>query len=30
MRDLAVNGEVPPSTQKAVWYDLMKTAEQRP
>lgn len=29
MRDLAVNGEVPPSTQKAVWYDLMNTAEKR-
>lgn len=28
MRDLAVNGEVPPSTQKAVWYDYFKTAEQ--
>lgn len=29
MRDLAVNGSVPPSTQKAVWYDLMNTAEKR-
>ena len=29
MRDLAVNGEVPPSTQKAVWYDLISTAEKR-
>jgi hypothetical protein len=29
MRDLAVKGEVPPSTQKAVWYDLMNTAEKR-
>lgn len=29
MRDLAVNGEVPPSTQKAVWYDLMSIAEKR-
>lgn len=29
MRDLAVNGEVPPSTQKAVWYDLIGTAEKR-
>jgi hypothetical protein len=29
MRDLAVNGSVPPSTQKAVWYDLIGTAEKR-
>lgn len=28
MRDLAVNGEVPPSTQKAVWHDLIGTAEK--
>lgn len=28
MRDLAVNGEVPPSTQKAVWHDLIDRAER--
>lgn len=28
MRDLAVKGEVPPSTQKAVWYDYFNRAEE--
>lgn len=27
MRDLAVKGEVPPATQKAVWYDYISRAE---
>lgn len=29
MRDLAVNGEVPVETQKAVWHDLIGRAEKR-
>lgn len=29
MRDLAVNGHVPSDTQKAVWHDLISTAEKR-
>lgn len=28
MRDLAVNGEVPPETQKAVWHDYINRAEE--
>ena len=28
MRDMAVNGEVPPETQQAVWHDYLGRAEQ--